>query len=77
MQFKGAIFDVDGVIIDTAHIHFRAWKRLFKDYNIDLSDMTDAKSQEIIMDFVQNNKVPKSLSNRNDTRKQLELMNKR
>jgi beta-phosphoglucomutase family hydrolase len=31
MAFKGAIFDLDGVIVDTVPLHFTAWKRLFID----------------------------------------------
>ncbi|MCX7699206.1 MAG: beta-phosphoglucomutase family hydrolase [Candidatus Goldbacteria bacterium] len=34
MPFKGAIFDVDGVLIDTANIHFLSWREVFKKYNI-------------------------------------------
>jgi beta-phosphoglucomutase len=34
MAFKGAIFDLDGVIVDTVPLHFTAWKKLFeKNYN--------------------------------------------
>ncbi len=29
---KGAIFDMDGVIVDTVPIHFRAWKKMFAEY---------------------------------------------
>ena len=29
MSFKGAIFDLDGVIVDTVPLHFSAWKYLF------------------------------------------------
>lgn len=31
-QFKAAIFDLDGVVVDTVPIHFRAWKRMFAEY---------------------------------------------
>jgi beta-phosphoglucomutase len=31
MTFKGAIFDLDGVIVDTVPLHFEAWKHLFTD----------------------------------------------
>ena len=34
MKFRGAIFDVDGVIIDTAHIHHKSWERALKKYGI-------------------------------------------
>lgn len=37
MAFKGAVFDVDGVLIDTAYIHFLSWKEVFKKYNIDFT----------------------------------------
>ena len=37
MRFKAAIFDVDGVIIDTAHIHHMAWKEVFKKYGINFT----------------------------------------
>jgi beta-phosphoglucomutase len=32
--FKGAIFDVDGVIVDTAHIHHKSWEIVLKKYGI-------------------------------------------
>lgn len=32
MSFKGAIFDLDGVIVDTVPLHFEAWKRMFSEY---------------------------------------------
>jgi beta-phosphoglucomutase len=35
--FKGAIFDVDGVIVDTAHAHHRSWEIVFKKYSIDFT----------------------------------------
>jgi len=34
MKLKGAIFDVDGVIIDTAHIHHRSWETVLKKYGM-------------------------------------------
>ncbi len=37
IDFKGAIFDVDGVIIDTAHIHHKSWEKVLKKHNIDFS----------------------------------------
>ncbi len=36
-MIKACIFDLDGVIVDTAHYHFLAWKRLAKELNIDLT----------------------------------------
>jgi beta-phosphoglucomutase len=32
MAFQAAIFDLDGVIVDTVPIHFHAWKSMFADY---------------------------------------------
>ncbi len=32
MSFKGAVFDLDGVIVDTVPLHFKAWKRMFGEY---------------------------------------------
>jgi beta-phosphoglucomutase len=32
--FKGAIFDVDGVIVDTASIHHKSWEIVFKKYGL-------------------------------------------
>ena len=32
MSFKGAIFDLDGVLVNTVPLHFRAWKKMFHDY---------------------------------------------
>jgi len=32
MSLKGAIFDLDGVIVNTVPLHFKAWKRMFEEY---------------------------------------------
>ena len=32
MAFKGAVFDLDGVIVDTVPFHFAAWKKMFAEY---------------------------------------------
>lgn len=34
---KACIFDLDGVIVDTAHYHFLAWQRLAKELGIELT----------------------------------------
>jgi beta-phosphoglucomutase len=34
---KAAIFDLDGVIVDTAHYHYLAWKQLASELGIDLT----------------------------------------
>jgi beta-phosphoglucomutase len=31
-EFKAAIFDLDGVIVDTVPLHFKAWKQMFEEY---------------------------------------------
>lgn len=36
-MIKACIFDLDGVIVDTAHYHFLAWKRLAGELGIDLT----------------------------------------
>jgi len=36
-MIQAAIFDLDGVIIDTAHYHYIAWKRLASEFNINLT----------------------------------------
>jgi beta-phosphoglucomutase len=40
---KACIFDLDGVIVDTAHYHFLAWKRLAKELGIELSEQQNEK----------------------------------
>ncbi|MFC1646123.1 HAD family hydrolase [Candidatus Omnitrophota bacterium] len=37
MEFKAAIFDLDGVIVDTVPIHFKAWKKMFSEYGMDFT----------------------------------------
>ena len=32
MKLKGAIFDLDGVIVNTVPLHFKAWKQMFEEY---------------------------------------------
>ncbi len=38
MKTKGFIFDLDGVIVDTAKYHFLAWKKLANDLGIDFTE---------------------------------------
>lgn len=40
---KGCIFDLDGVIVDTAHYHFLAWKRLANEFGYDLTDQENER----------------------------------
>lgn len=37
-MIKGFIFDLDGVLVDTAHMHYKAWKRLANTLDIDFSE---------------------------------------
>lgn len=37
-MIKACIFDLDGVIVDTAHYHFLAWKRLAQELGITLTE---------------------------------------
>jgi beta-phosphoglucomutase len=38
MKIKGCIFDLDGVIVDTAKYHYLAWKKLATMLNIDFTE---------------------------------------
>jgi len=44
MSFEAAIFDLDGVIVDTVPLHFKAWKNMFAEYGIDFT-FDDYKSK--------------------------------
>lgn len=37
-MIKGFIFDLDGVLVDTARFHFQAWKRLANSLDIDFTE---------------------------------------
>lgn len=58
-MIKGLIFDLDGVIVDTAKYHYLAWKRLCDElgYHFDLKDnellkgVSRIRSFEIILDL--------------------------
>jgi beta-phosphoglucomutase len=43
MIIKGCIFDLDGVIVDTARYHFLAWKRLAEQLNIRFTEKDNEK----------------------------------
>ena len=34
MEFEAAIFDMDGVIVNTVPLHFKAWKKMFAEYGL-------------------------------------------
>ncbi len=38
MKFTACIFDLDGVIVDTAKYHYQAWRRLAQGFNYDLDE---------------------------------------
>lgn len=38
MKLQGVIFDLDGVITDTAHLHFKAWQQIAADARQPLGD---------------------------------------
>ena len=56
---KACIFDLDGVIVDTAHYHFIAWKRLANELGVELTEkenerlkgVSRMRSLEIILEL--------------------------
>ncbi|MEA3403096.1 MAG: beta-phosphoglucomutase [Armatimonadota bacterium] len=56
---KGVIFDLDGVLVDTAEYHFRAWRRLAEELGVDftrednerLKGVSRMESLEIILEI--------------------------
>lgn len=44
---KGCIFDLDGVIVDTAVYHYKAWKRLANQLNFDFTEEENEKLKGI------------------------------
>ena len=38
MSYKACLFDLDGVLVDTAIYHFQAWKKLGENFNYQLSE---------------------------------------
>ena len=44
MKFKAAIFDLDGVIVDTIDLHFKAWKKMFSEFGKEF-DFEDYKQK--------------------------------
>lgn len=37
MSLRAAIFDLDGVVVNTVPLHFKAWKRMFNEYGHEFS----------------------------------------
>ncbi len=67
-DFKGVIFDVDGVIVDTAHIHHKSWEIVLKNYGVnftfkDFKSKVDgkprAKGAKTIMPDLPNSEIEK------------------
>jgi beta-phosphoglucomutase len=58
-EIKGLLFDLDGVIVDTAKYHFLAWKKLADELNIDftiqdnerLKGVSRMRSFEIVLEI--------------------------
>lgn len=58
-MIKAAIFDLDGVIVDTAHYHFVAWQRLARELGIEFTEhdnerlkgVSRMRSLEIILEI--------------------------
>ncbi len=56
-MITACIFDLDGVLVDTAHYHFLAWKRLAKEFDYELTEeineqlkgVSRMKSLEIVL----------------------------
>ena len=44
MSYNGCIFDLDGVIVDTAKYHFQAWKRLADELGTPFSEEDNEKT---------------------------------
>ncbi len=76
MRIRACIFDLDGVIVDTAKYHFLAWKRLADQLGIyftekdneRLKGVSRMESLEIILE-IGNRKLNKSLKNKYATLK--------
>lgn len=47
-MFKGALFDLDGVIADTAPLHFNAWKQIIlKHFKVNIPDTIEEKTKGV------------------------------
>src|SRR6185503_2594447 len=42
-EMRAAIFDLDGVIVDTATYHYLAWKRLANEHGFDFTEMDNER----------------------------------
>ena len=58
-EMRAAIFDLDGVIVDTAKYHYLAWKRLAREYGFDFTELDNerlkgvsrVRSMEILLEI--------------------------
>ena len=58
-QYQGAIFDLDGVLVDTAKYHYLAWKQLADELGFDftrqqneaLKGVSRMRSLELLLGF--------------------------
>ena len=62
-MFKAALFDMDGVIVDSEPLHHRAYYQMFTDVNIDVSDVlyasfTGKSTLEICKQLIAHYKLP-------------------
>ncbi len=75
-RFEAAIFDLDGVIVDTAKYHYLAWKRLANELGFDFTEeqneklkgVSRIKSLEILLE-IGNIKVDETTKNELATKK--------
>lgn len=77
-SIKGAIFDLDGVLVDTAKYHYLAWKRLAGELGFDFTEadnerlkgVSRARSLEILLEVggvsLAENEKEKAASRKND-----------
>lgn len=72
-MIKALIFDLDGVVIDSADIDFKSWKMLFKDHELDLTyqdykNFIGMKGTEIVKKYIKNadNKILLELQNKKE-----------
>jgi len=64
-DMKGGLFDLDGVIVDTAKYHYLAWRRLANEIGIDFSEhdnerlkgVSRVRSLEIILEMANKEKA--------------------
>lgn len=45
MTYRGYIFDLDGVLTDTAHFHYLAWLHLAQDLGLQFTERTTSCSR--------------------------------